>query len=341
MALGVALSAAVGMLVGVSAPASAAGLADPAQNVPESPSYWPTCSQAGATSQTCFDAVVAAINHARSLEGVAPMVLPAGFASLSPAQQTFVVSNLERVDRGLAPVAGMVDSLNTLAATAASNDADPMLSGWTVGTFRANAWGSIWAGDLNPLAADYDWMYNDGWSSTGSINLDCTSPSDAGCWGHRHVILSTGNNLITGVATVTESRWLSDAQIFVVGSGTYPAFTYSWADVVGTTTPDPSTSPSPSPTPSPASTPMSTVRPVVVLHGWPTSSTMRTVQATLKPALRQPVQLRRNSLTGWHTVRWATASSRMTFQNLRAGQYRLVVSAVPGALRSVVTFTLR
>ena len=341
------MSAAVGMLVGVSVPASAAGLADPAQNVPESPSYWPSCSQAGATSQTCIDAVVAAINHARSLEGVAPMVLPTGFASLTPAQQTFVVSNLERVDRGLAPVAGMVDSLNTLAATAAGNDADPMLSGWTVGTFRANAWGSIWAGDLNPLAADYDWMYNDGWSSTGSINLDCTSANDAGCWGHRHVILSTGSNLITGVATVKESRWLSDAQIFVIGSGTYPPFTYSWADVVGTTTPTPSTSPSPDPTPTPstvptpAPTPTSTVRPVVVLHGWPTSSTMRTVQATLNPALGQPVQLRRNSVTGWHTVRRATASTQMTFQNLRPGEYRLVVSAVPGALRSVVTFTLR
>ena len=325
------------MLVGVSTPASAAGLSDPAQNVPESPSYWPTCSQAGATSQACIDAVVAAINNARSLEGVVPMVLPSGFASLSPAQQTFVVSNLERVDRGLAPVAGMVDSLNTLAATAAANDADPMLSTWTVGTFRANAWGSIWAGDLNPLAADYDWMYNDGWSPTGSINLDCTSATAAGCWGHRHVILSTGSNLITGVATVNESRWLSDAQIFVVGSGTFPAFTYSWADVVGTTSP----TSTPTPTPTSTSAPTSGVRPVVVMHGWPTSATMRTVQATLNPALGQPVQLRRHGPTGWHTVRWATASTHMTFQNLRRGEYRLVVSAVPGALRSVVTFTLR
>jgi hypothetical protein len=236
-AFGLALAAAVGLLVGVTSAADAAGLSDPAQNVPSS--YWPVCSQAGANSQTCTDAVVAAINHARSLEGVGPMVLPTDFASLSPAQQTFVVSNVERVDRGLAPVAGMVDSLNTLAAGAAANDADPMLPTWTIGSFHAVMWGSIWAGDLNPLASDYDWMYNDGWSPSGSINLDCTSASADGCWGHRHVILSAGDHLITGVATVQQSSWMSDAQIFVAGSGTYPAFTYSWADVVGTTpTPD-------------------------------------------------------------------------------------------------------
>jgi hypothetical protein len=343
-AFGLALAAAVGLLVGVTSAADAAGLSDPAQNVPSS--YWPVCSQAGANSQTCTDAVVAAINHARSLEGVGPMVLPTDFASLSPAQQTFVVSNVERVDRGLAPVAGMVDSLNTLAAGAAANDADPMLPTWTIGSFHAVMWGSIWAGDLNPLASDYDWMYNDGWSPSGSINLDCTSASADGCWGHRHVILSAGDHLITGVATVQQSSWMSDAQIFVAGSGTYPAFTYSWADVVGTTpTPDvtqvdpaPVAVPTPVPAPVPTTT---TVRPVVVLHGWPTSATTRTVKATLTPALGQTVQLRRERPTGWHTVRRVAAAARMTFANLRPGEYRLVVSAVPGSLRSVVAFTLR
>ena len=308
-ALGLALATAGAGLVGVTSAAEAAGLTDPAQNVIPSPAYWNTCIQAGTDSQTCINAVVAAINNARSLEGVGPMVLPDGFASLSPAQQTFVASNLERVDRGLVPVAGMVDSLNALSSTAADGDTDPMLPSWTVGTFRAYSWSSIWAGDLNPLAADYDWMYDDGWSPTGSYNLDCTSATADGCWGHRHAILSAGDSLITGTAVVKQTRWTSIAQIFVAGSGSYPAFTYSWSDVVGVASPAPAPGATPTPTPTPAPGSSSgpgpvtvpaptTVRPTVVLNAWPTSATFRTIVATLTPVLGQSVQLRRDSPTG-------------------------------------------
>ena len=205
--------------------------ADPATNIPPTPDYWPTCSASGAGSQTCINAVVTAINHARALEGVGPMVLPSDFASMSTAVQTFVVSNLERVDRGLQPAAGMESSLNALSADAANRDADPALASWSpIGPFSPNRWGSNWAGDLNALAADYDWMYDDGWGPTGSYNLDCTSATAAGCWGHRHNIVSgyAGEELITGVASVVQSQWTSIAQIFVAGSGSYPTFTNSW-----------------------------------------------------------------------------------------------------------------
>jgi hypothetical protein len=137
----------------------------------------------------------------------------------------------------------MVDTLNALSTTAAQNDADPSLSSWTVGPFSANRWGSIWAGDLNALAADYDWMYNDGWSATGSYNLDCTSATATGCWGHRDNILSPygSEQLITGVGSVKQSQWTSIAQIFVAGVGTYPAFTLAWSDITraATATPPP------------------------------------------------------------------------------------------------------
>src|SRR3954452_5241298 len=174
---------------------SAATASDPVQNIVPSPSYWSLCVEQGRDSQACTDTIVQAINHARSLEGVGPMTLPANFGSLTTAQQTFVVSNLERVDRGLPPVAGMVDSLNSLSAVAAAADADPELPGWTVGAFRLDGWSSIWAGDLNALAADYDWMYDDGWSPQGSYNLDCQTADASGCWGHRHAILRSGSNL--------------------------------------------------------------------------------------------------------------------------------------------------
>ena len=242
---------------------------DPATNVPPTPDYWPTCSSSGAGSQTCIDAVVAAIDHARALEGVGAMVLPSGFASLSAAQQTLVVSNLERVDRGLRPAAGMVATLNSLSATAASNDADPALPNWDpIGPFSPNRWGSNWAGDLNALASDYDWMYNDGWGPSGSYNLDCTSATASGCWGHRHNILSAygGEELITGVASVEQSQWTSIAQIFVAGTGGYPAFTYAWSQATaGTpTTAAPSTSTA---TPTVDSTSLSVGAPTTVVAG--------------------------------------------------------------------------
>ena len=210
------------------------GVADPATNVAPTPDYWPACAVSGANSQTCINAVVTAINNARALEGVSAMVLPAGFATLSTAQQTFVVSNLERVDRGLQPADGMVSTLNGLSTTAANNDADPKLPDWSaIGPFNPNRWGSNWAGDLNALAADYDWMYDDGWGPTGSYNLDCTSATDSGCWGHRHNIVGAylGERLITGVGSVVQSQWTSIAQIFVAGTGSDPAFTFSWSQV--------------------------------------------------------------------------------------------------------------
>ncbi|MDQ1683756.1 MAG: hypothetical protein QOC82_493 [Frankiaceae bacterium] len=233
-ALAVAVAvAASGLSVTLAFPAAAA-IADPVANVSPSPDYWPTCTSYGPSSAACTTAVVAAINHARSLEGVGPMQLPTGFASMTTAEQAFVVSNLERVDRGLQPAAGMVATLDSSAQTAASHDADPTLSSWTIGSFNANRWGSNWAGDLNALAADYDWMYADGWGTNGSFNMDCTGPGAAGCWGHRHNILSSygGEELITGTGSVAQSQWTSIAQIFVAGSGAYPAFVLSWASVM-------------------------------------------------------------------------------------------------------------
>jgi hypothetical protein len=309
--------------------AGSAGGSDPAQNIAPSPSYWSLCVQQGQSSQQCTDTIVQAIDNARSLEGVGPMTLPAGFTSLTPAQQTFVVSNLERVDRGLPPVAGMVDALNSLATDAADDDADPMLSSWTVGPFQVSGWSSIWAGDLNALAADYDWMYSDGWSPQGSYNLDCQSATASGCWGHRNAILRSGSHLITGVGSQSQSRWMSIAQILVSGAGSDPAFTYSWADVTG----DASTPPA-------DTGDVVGVQPMVTLHTWATSKTRRTVVASVTPALGQSVRLRRLTITGWHTVRRTTAVATVIFDSVRRGAYRLVVNPASGSLRTVTRFRL-
>ena len=400
--------------------ASAATISDPAQNVVPSPAYWQTCVQQGTSSQQCTDAIVAAIDNARALEGVGPMTLPANFATLTPAQQTFVVTNLERVDRGLAPAVGMVDSLNSLATDAAKADADPMLPGWTVGSFQVNGWSSIWAGDLNALASDYDWMYDDGWGPQGSYNLDCTSATASGCWGHRHAILRSGSHLITGVGSDKQSSWMSIAQILVSGSGTLPAFTYSWADVTGAAP----TAPAPGSVTATVTAPTATVagrtvrvvgtltdatsgapvagaavlmcrqsataavsictslttddtgtvtmtdqpqvstgywlsfagtdstpavesahttvgvRPALSVRSTAVTGARRTISAAVSPAQGQTLRLRRWTASGWTTVRRTTATPSVTFDRVRLGAYRLVVSKTVGTLRSVATFRL-
>ena len=49
----------------------------------------------------------ASIDAARRREGVGPMVLPSNVQRLTTAEQLFIVIDLERVDRGLAPYLGL------------------------------------------------------------------------------------------------------------------------------------------------------------------------------------------------------------------------------------------
>jgi hypothetical protein len=93
-------------------------------------------------------------------------------------------------------------------------------------------YGSIWAGDFGPLASDYDWMYNDGYSADGSINLACATPSASGCWGHRDNILGTYSyqpTLLAGAGTASPPG-ASIAEVMTGGRGSPPAFTYSWRE---------------------------------------------------------------------------------------------------------------
>ena len=54
----------------------------------------------------CITSALGDIDNARSGEGVPAMQLPADFAQLTVPEQLLVVSNLERVDRGLTPLTG-------------------------------------------------------------------------------------------------------------------------------------------------------------------------------------------------------------------------------------------
>jgi hypothetical protein len=184
------------------AQAGNAALANPAVNVAPSKAMELACAQG--TRQECQGAVVQAIDQARRAEGVAPLVLPPYYDSVTVGQQLLVLTNLERVNRGLPGFAGLSVHLDTLAAIGASANDDPTGPPGT-------AWGSNWAGgEASAILADFDWMYDDG---HGSPNMDCTKALAPGCWDHRrnvlgdygpHPAMGSAVTRVNGVTSMTE-----------------------------------------------------------------------------------------------------------------------------------------
>jgi hypothetical protein len=223
-------------LRGVPASQSDSGIADPAGNVPPKPDYTRTCGDTGLdSSPSCIDAALAAIDHARALEGVRPMALPAGFSTLSITDQLFIAVNLERVDRGLAPFVGLTTTLNQNAQVGADEADDPPGLGPAYQLDDAE-----WAGGAsNGLDAVYGWMYDDGFNSG---NLDCPHRTSPGCWGHRKGILDdfgSGTDLVMGAAYDTSSDvhdgdvgGTSMAVTMAVQSQPPPTLTYTWAQAL-------------------------------------------------------------------------------------------------------------
>lgn len=198
----------------------------PPANIPPSPNFLQDCSGAGYDDSTgCVDATLRAIGNARAREGLAPMTLPSNWFSLSPEEQLFVATDLERTARGLAPLAAMASALDQQAQVGASRDDDV---GPPAG-FPSTQWGANWAGAVgNPLEAVYLWMYDDG---VGSANVDCTASNRSGCWGHRQNVLLElpCHDCVMGTA------WLANGyngdpslmELLVETSGT-PAEVFTW-----------------------------------------------------------------------------------------------------------------
>jgi hypothetical protein len=195
-------------------------------NIAPQPDFLQSCSGSHYDdSFLCVAATLQAIGNGRSHEGLPPMVLPRNWGQLAPDQQIFVVTNLERTARGLAPLTAMATSLDQAADAGATKSIDP----GPPGGFPYSEWGSNWAGAVgNPLEAMYFWMYDDG---PGSANVDCSSSNQKGCWGHRQNILmklpcseclmGTGwdNNGYQGDPSMTE--------LLVETSGS-PAVDFTW-----------------------------------------------------------------------------------------------------------------
>jgi hypothetical protein len=204
---------------------AAAGSRDPASNIAPSPDFLASCGNGGYDDAgTCVGAVVAAIDHARAATGSPPMSLPANWDSLSPAQQLYVATNLERTARGLAPMSAMAGAADGAAQQAAAGGGDaapPPGFPWT-------RWASNWAGNLaNPLEAIYYWMYDDG---PGSSNVTCSPSGGAGCWQHRHQILMpmACAPCVMGAGWALTARGPSATELLLDTSGS-PAADFTWA----------------------------------------------------------------------------------------------------------------
>jgi hypothetical protein len=163
----------------------------PSADIPADPNLAVTCRSPD-DGNACIDAAVLAIDNARTQEGIGPMVLPADFAELTLSEQLFVMVDCERVDRGLTPIAGELASLDQVAAGAAQDQSDPSVPSEGIAGLSVSAWVGNWASTDSVGDALYEWMYDDG---LGSINVDCTSADQSGCWIHRDNILGFQNDV--------------------------------------------------------------------------------------------------------------------------------------------------
>ena len=163
------------------------------------------CDIATATLAGCDAASLRAIDAARAGEGLKPLELPPGFFDLPPSVQLVVVTNAERLSRGLPGWAGPDQALSDLASQGVASGADP-----------AGPADQVWAsnvadGVLSALQADYEWMYNDG---PGGSNPACTAPGAPLCWQHRQNILRPWDGAI-GAAEAPARRRLVLGELMV------------------------------------------------------------------------------------------------------------------------------
>lgn len=195
------------------------------------------------TGRRCVPDEVAATDRAQHSEGLGNISLPSNFAKLSAPDQLLVLTDIERVSRGEAPVLGVSDVANAVAQQGATERTDPVLSLSTAVSGATGSFGSNYAAGVNALDANYQWMYTDGWDGKYTFNGACTTSSSPGCWGHRDNILANQSNMPCEAATCSvvmgagfvhlgSGRYNSYTEIFVQVSGTILALAYTWRQAV-------------------------------------------------------------------------------------------------------------
>jgi len=191
-----------------------------------------TCDSAP-TGRACTDAVIAALDGARAALGLGPYMLPAGFDSMPPTRQLFVLANLDRTAYGLPPIAGISPALAGATASAMRSDVDPDPTS-LLASLPSYAWTADWAGGwANAAYAYYEWMYDDGYGGAETSNVDCTSDGASGCWDHRRNILAFAGagSIAMGVSAGVDAHGQPSYAITLVWtpSNAWTGYSYSWA----------------------------------------------------------------------------------------------------------------
>ena len=205
---------------------------NPAANIPAGP--LPRACASAPRGMLCIAGVLGALDHARAQLGFGPYLVPSDFASLSGPQQLLILCNLDRVAYGLPPIDGLSPVLDTVAAAGVSSDSDPDPS-QLLASLSSFGWSSNWAGAYpNAPEAYYAWMYYDGWGGHQTSNLDCTSPTASGCWGHREDVLAFPQQgmLSMGASVSRDAHGQIGYAMTLVWTpvSNWTRLTYSWAD---------------------------------------------------------------------------------------------------------------
>lgn len=202
----------LGAATGVAGAAGIAPPQNPGSNISPAPGYVGPCGSVAVPNPYCPNGLTLVYGD-RQAEGVSPMSLPSNYPSLTTPEQLFVLTDLERIDRGLPPIAGLSANLNAYAQAGANAGRDPSFPPGANG-------GSIWAGTGSIGLALAYWMYDDG---AGGTNLDCPANGGAGCWDHRDILLgSYASPSLMGVGYGP-----STTQIILGGDTTDAAF-FTW-----------------------------------------------------------------------------------------------------------------
>lgn len=213
------------------AASASAATQTPSANIPMT--ALPSACNTAPTGPACTDAVVAGLDRGRADLGLGPYMLPADFDSLPGDRQLFVLSNLDRIAYGLAPITGLSPTLDRATASAMNADVDPDPTS-VLGGLGSYAWSSNWAGQwANAPYAYYEWMYDDGYGGSETTNIDCTSPTAPGCWDHRRDVLAfPGVNAVAmGASVGTDAQGNSSYTMTLVASTstTWTTYSYTWS----------------------------------------------------------------------------------------------------------------
>jgi len=161
---------------------------------------WPGYTNGAA----CTNYILQAINNARAIEGVRPMVLPSNWFSLSVPDQLFVIADLERTARGLPPYLGINDALSANASTPPPRPTairqSPPVSRWPMTTRAPRvlvARGRAVTPSSPPTTSGC--MTTRGRHRAKTSNIACTSAGSAGCWAHRDELLGSDPGYNQGV----------------------------------------------------------------------------------------------------------------------------------------------